>query len=161
MGCWHMRPLKSLPGCWVPACISVGISAEVSPGVEQHWLLPGLDPVDGFCRKGSEVEIWISDRTSSSCQGLQELSLGDQQRHLLRCHKAWSASCGALCSPRAGLQWLETLFWAAHSWQPLLVLPLSFPHPHVETFWVLKADQGLMFYSLCAKAMALFSCSFS
>lgn len=41
----------------VPACIAVGISAEVSPGVEQHWLLPGLDPVDGFCWKGNEVEI--------------------------------------------------------------------------------------------------------
>lgn len=30
-----MRPLKSLPGCWVPACIAVSISAKVSPGVEQ------------------------------------------------------------------------------------------------------------------------------
>lgn len=27
--------------------------------------------------------------------------------------------------------------------------PASFlPHPHVETFWVLKADQDLMLYSM-------------
>lgn len=72
--------------------------------LSRHWLLPGSDPLGELCWKGSEMKVLISDRTSSSCQALQELSLGGRWRHLLRCHKAWAASCGAWCSPRSGLQ---------------------------------------------------------
>lgn len=118
--------------------------------LSRHWLLPGLGPLGGLCWKGSEMGVWISDRTSSSCQALQKLPLGDI---------CWGATKPEQLHVEHGAALdLDCSNWKSSSEQHI---PASLlPHHHVETFQVLKADQDLMLYSMWAKAMALFSCSF-